>query len=296
MSDRPEVASRLAAQFGRSVGLDVAAAAVFRVRSSVLVELPRSRVIARVEPPTDEATAQRMVAAARFYEQRGAPTVRLAPVGKQPFVHSAGVVTLWQRLEHVDGDVSPHEIGRLVRRIHDASGPPFSPEIPPLDPLELVPVLLATPGPGFEPNRLGGLFDRLATLRARWDALGEEDPLGTVLAHGDVHRDNVVLTEDGPILLDLDLAGVGPASWDLAVPAVNSQRYGGSKSDIETCIEGYGADPRRWSGFDLLCRLYELYVVAWAVHCSRDTPAMAGEARLRVATLLDGATDPWSQH
>ena len=41
--------------------------------------------------------------------------------------------------------------------------------------------------------------------------------MSRVVCHGDVHPGNVVMTDDGPVLLDWDLLCAGPPGWDHAM-------------------------------------------------------------------------------
>ena len=64
------------------------------------------------------------------------------------------------------------------------------------------------------------------TVRSR-DFESSDDPLDVGLVHGDVHRENTLVTDEhGVILVDLEDAGVGPMSWDLVHLAVEVHRYG----------------------------------------------------------------------
>jgi hypothetical protein len=57
-------------------------------------------------------------------------------------------------------------------------------------------------------ERLAALLDRLPALTAR--------PASPVTVHGDLHVDQLVVTPDGPVLLDLDSIATGPRELDLA--------------------------------------------------------------------------------
>ncbi len=283
-----------AVEAGRAAGLDCAGARIFRVRTATLVELPQASIIARVEPPSDLDVATRQVRVGQVFDRRQGPTARLCPGLAQPFVHPHGVVTLWERLVATDRPLAATALGRLVRALHDAGRPPLEASLPRLDPFTPTQTWQACPGPGFTLEELAALQALERRLRQRWEEVAAADPLGTRLVHGDLHGDNVVVTARGPRLVDLEMAGVGPASWDLAVPAVAVRRYGQPPAYYRDIAEGYGADPSGWEGFEVLCRTYELTVVAWCVFCCRESPQLAQEARLRVDSLLGSERRPWS--
>jgi Ser/Thr protein kinase RdoA (MazF antagonist) len=78
------------------------------------------------------------------------------------------------------------------------------------------------------------------------------------IVHGDAHPGNVVVTAQGPVLVDFDLAGVGLASWDLTVAIVHHRRFGMPSRTLSAALRAYGTDPRGHPGFDTLARLQEL--------------------------------------
>ncbi len=279
---------------GQAAKLDCRDARVIRARSSAIIELPRAKVMARVEPPEQEECASGQVETARFYEQRGAPTARLAPLPLQPFLHPGGAVTLWERLEAVDEVLSPRGFGVLLRSLHAAAGPPFPQSLPRIDPFSRIRIDQARPGPGFQDDELAALRERTGVLERAWKEVAAADPLGLRLTHGDAHAENVIVTGKGPRFLDLELAGVGPASWDLAASAVATRRYGQPPKALKEIYEGYGEDPEGWAGFDVLCQTYELLLVAWVVACCGKCPELLDEANLRISSLLDRETRPWT--
>ncbi|MGZ4784141.1 MAG: phosphotransferase [Acidimicrobiales bacterium] len=63
---------------------------------------------------------------------------------------------------------------------------------------------------------LAGLHDRLHQLDAP-DGLPEPFGPGRALVHGDLHPGNVMLTADGPVVIDWTNVARGPAGADLAV-------------------------------------------------------------------------------
>ena len=222
--------------------------------------------------------------------------MRLAGAGPQPFMDQGGVVTLWDQLTPMDRPLIPHALGALVKSLHAVAGLPLGSDLPRLDPFSLIRWWQARPVPGFDQGQLQALSARTEMLERQWQVVADRDPLEARLVHGDLTTDNVVVTRRGPLLVDLEMSGVGPASWDLVVPAVATRRFGQPEADFRAVLEAYGQDPTGWDGFELLCETYELLVVAWCVHCSGLSPRMNEEARLRIGTLLGGSgTDrPWT--
>jgi len=290
---RQELALEAAVGAAAQAGLDSDGANVFRVRSSIHVELPRARAIARVESPDSVAVAWRMVQVARFWKRRDAPVARLVRPELQPFVLATGVVTVWHRLV-ADGEVRPRELGRAARALHDLGRHDLSDDLPRFDAYPAADTWLDWPAAWLaEPDR-EALKERLRVLRAWWERESASAPLGTTIIHGDPHDQNAVATRQGIVLVDLEDAAVGPACWDFAPLAAGVRRYGRPKELLTQFIAGYGEDPRNWKGFERMCELYELSVLAWAVRLGEVSSEMSTESALRVDSFLGRSSASWT--
>ncbi len=202
-------------------------------------------------------------------------------------------VTLWRRLEQVaDPDLAA--LGEAVRALHDATRSSLPPDLPSCDPLPILHHYLDGPSPWSGSDESEELRRRADTLAVEWQLAARDDPLGRVIVHGDPHQDNAIVTEQGLVLLDLEDAGEGPASWDFATLKVGIERYGVPPEDYRAFTAGYGSEPGAWEGHAVMCRVYELLVAAWAMRCSADSPRMAEEASVRVATLLGRGGGQWT--
>ena len=293
----PDPAGRalsLATEAARRAGLDAAGAEVLRARTSIHVVLPRADVVARVEGPGGRDLALRKVLVARALAARDAPVTRLVRPEIQPFLIGDGAVTLWRRLRSV-ATPTFEAVGRAVRAIHEATARSLPGSVPSIDPFGQVRACLDSPSPWSGSTAVRELRGRADELALRWREGTQDDPLGRVVVHGDPHADNAMVSEDGLVLLDLEDAGVGPASWDFAPLAVGVERYGLSSEDFDQFAAGYGAEPGTWPGHSLMCRVYELLVTSWAVRCSADSPGMAREASVRVSGVLEGDPTRWTQ-
>ena len=256
--------------------------------------LPRAGVVARVELPDGLEVARAQVAAASFLAERGAPVARLFRGETQPLEPEEGGVTLWKRLELLEAEPDLEALGRATHSFHQASRPDLPADLPRLDPFARIASYLRRPSPWSGSNELTELERRHRRLRRDWREIADQDPLGTVVAHGDVNTGNGVLTSRGWVLLDLEDAGVGPASYDFAPLAAEARRYGLAPADYRAFVKGYGHDPAGWEGFELLRETWELLVTTWAVACSAGSPVIEAEARIRVAGLLDGDPRRWT--
>ncbi len=291
---RPDRSLELAVAAARRACLSTEGATVLRRRTSVYVVLPAADAVARVEPADAVAVAERQVAAARLLEACAVPAARLIVPDPQPMVYARGSVTLWRRLTILPGEPSPETLGHLARHLHEATRGSMSTEITALDPISIT---LDGLGRAASGGRFGGiedLWEEFYQLAAAWDRIADEDPLGTALVHGDYNVNNVVLTPDGPTLIDLEDSGSGPVSWDLVPQMVSARRFGASPASYRSFCDAYGADLMTWDGAETLCRTFELLLLSWAIANWDISPQMKAEAALRLANFRGETDQPWT--
>ena len=290
-------AAAVAAELGAAAG-DLE---VLRVGAAVLFVLRDHGVVLRVERGERGASARRQVAVAGALAAADVPALRLTALADQPRVAADHWVTAWELLDVRDhAAVDAADLGRLTRRLHDRTrdlGDALD-DLPRLDPFAAVEAQLAAAeardGEGDADVRR--LHSEASDLRLAWDELGP-DPLGRAVVHGDLHRDNVVVTPGGLVLVDLELAGVGPPTYDLATQVAAIERYGGPPRDHEAFVGAYGYDVRDWAGCEVRTRTYLLWTTAWAVAHRHLSPRHEREAALRVAWWRDPtAAAPWTLH
>ena len=83
---------------------------------------------------------------------------------------------------------------------------------------------------------------------AGWANLAMGSPV--VINHGDVHPGNVIMSDDGPVLIDWDLLSIGSALWDhVPLRAWSSPPWQGSGETYLAFVAGYGEVA--WSSHDL---------------------------------------------
>ena len=184
-------------------------------------------------------------------------------------------------------------LGRAVRKIHDTTRDGLPAGLREIDPFTEIHRLLAGSSPWTGSPAVEALRHQTEECAGRWPAAVRDDPLGRRLLHGDVHLGNARVADRGLVLIDLEDSGVGPASWDFVPLAVGVVRYGLPRATYREFHDGYGAKPLEGPGFELMCRVYELFVTAWAIWCSADSSEMEREAAARVACLVEGENRPW---
>lgn len=272
----------------RRLGLDPAGSRLVREGSAVLLHLPGAGALARVDDRSGTDTARRQAAVADLLARAEVPAVRLVGAGAQPVVvdgadGAAVAVTVWRWEREVRRRPTPGELGRLARRLHDATaalvadlGPAEVAAVPVADPVAAVIERLGrVQEPDADHTLLAEVCDRLHPVWAARAGDAER------VVHADFHAGNVLVTRAGLLLADLELAGLGPWAYDLAPQVVAVRRYGASPADLDAFLAGYGrALPE---DLEAMVEVYELWVSAWAVLNRGLDTAHEREAALRMA-------------
>ena len=263
---------------------------VVRVGTSVLVAAPGPGWLFRVEPEAHASRAVSQVAVATVLAAAGVPAVRVVAGVDQPVATDAGVITIWELEELTGAPVSAGELGALARQLHDVDPSTVTGthgDIGRLDPLGAVASLLD----GLSDPDARLLASLAEDLTGAWDAV--DAPGG--LVHGDLHAANVLATPHGPVLADLELAGIGPVAYDLVAPVVAVERYGADPGWLDAYEQAYGDPVPDAARSGVLRDTYELWLTAWAVanrHLDADHDL---EARNRMARwhTHEAPLPPW---
>lgn len=248
-------------------------------------------VVLRVCRPSGDPDAIAAVARAA----RAAAVLTPAPVRERALDAGGGLwVTAWERLHPTDAPVDWEQVGAMVAAWHqhqaDAGGGPDPGATPVID-ADRVPWCGDFPWWRFEsfapdvlatldgPARAG--LEATLARHAGWEQQALGGPL--VICHGDVHPNNVVMTADGPALLDWDLLCIGPPAWDHAALMTQTERWGEPPGLYEAFAAGYGASLRGEPVADALAELRLVAATLLRVRAGWTDPAAAAEAveRLR---------------
>lgn len=204
------------------------------LRASMNAIYEADDVVLRVSAPTVDASAS-----LDLLGHLARVDVRVPVAARDEVVRLDGLsVTGWQRIEPAAAPIDWHGVGAMVRTVHG------------LDPAEL-PGSVPLPRPASFPwwdfdtllERVGGVVDEsarvglVATIERHRDWRGFD---GAVVCHGDVHPGNVMMTADGPVLIDWDLLCWAPPGWDHGPMATWASRWGGDPDDYEAFTAGYG--------------------------------------------------------
>ncbi len=210
-------------------------------------------VVLRVATPSVPADAS--IDLAELLAGRG--IVVPAPRRADVVVDGPMSVTAWERVRESGAPIDWVEVGAMIRRVHD------------LDHREL-PVSIPVPSPAVLPwwdfdalvDRAGDALDAAARdgltavvdRHRGWDRFS--DP---VLCHGDLHPGNVMMSPEGPVLLDWDLLCRAPAGWDHGPLMTLHDRWGGDAAVYPAFAHGYG---QSFVDVPAACAFAELRLVA----------------------------------
>ena len=262
-----------------------------RMGTAVLLADDDAGVLYRVDDRVGPQRAERQLAVGVALRRLGVPAI--CPIGDEPEVVGVNdtCVTAWQ-LEHLtDSPIDAGVVGELAGRLHTASRHGAGCDgVDTFEPLNAV----ASQLDACDPEATATAAGDLATLRAllpplaeAWAALG---PLATGIVHGDLHTDNVLATRRGPVLADLELAGVGPVAYDLVAPVVAVERYGAAPSTLTEYLDAYGGPLPDEARSGPLRDTYELWLTSWAVANRTIDAEHEAEARRRMQRWTDAGS------
>ena len=237
-------------------------------------------VVIRVSTPNAPAIAS--VELAALLAEEG---VRTASSARDDVVEAAGFsITAWHHVESTGEPTDWVAVGSMIRHVH-AMDPNRLPAALPRPWAAAFPwwdhaALLAEIEPHIDHVAAAGL--RAAIERHRgWDAFVESTD--AVVCHGDVHPGNVIMSPDGPVVIDWDLLCLAPRGWDHAPLMTWASRWGGDPGIYRDFVDGYGwaAVGDRYGEAFAELRLVSATLMRWKV--ALVDPAARPEAQRRLA-------------
>ncbi len=141
-----------------------------------------------------------------------------------------------------------------------------------------------------------GVQDLSAYVQALRTAAGELSQAPDVTLHGDLHAGNLILGEDGPLLVGLDSLALGDPAFDLALLGSSlflaALERGASVAGVATTIEEIPWIYGDATGTAVTGDSYAWHLAAALVGWQADAAlqVLAPRADVLVATLLDTAT------
>ena len=141
-------------------------------------------------------------------------------------------------IEAVDEPIDWRRVGEMVRQTHELAPGDMPDEYPLPRPIDFpwwnFPALFNDVGTALDDAAREGIDAAIG----RWPNWADE--AGSVVCHGDVHPGNVIMTVDGPVLIDWDLLCWAPPGWDHAPMMTWHSRWGGDASGYADFCAGYG--------------------------------------------------------
>lgn len=194
-------------------------------------------VILRVGRASAPARASHGLAA--MLSSRGIPCV--AAVDGLATDRDGFAVSAWERIADSDVPIDWRAVGAAVASVHLIPASDIPGEYPLPSPTSFpwwdFESLVGEVGGHIDAPAMAGLQRTIDTHAAWRDSIDRD----AVVCHGDVHPGNVLMTGDGPVLIDWDLLCRAPAGWDHAMLTTYAERWGGHPDVYEAFADGYGA-------------------------------------------------------
>jgi Ser/Thr protein kinase RdoA (MazF antagonist) len=226
-----------------------------------------------------EPVLERSLALSAWLDGRDFPVAAAAEEGSaRPVAVNGAWAGLWLWQDQLEQRADPRQTGELLRRFHELlAGCPVS--LPELNHLEIARRHI---GALSEKSDLGDasidfLLAQSDRLEESWGAF--QSDLGVGAIHGDFEIDNVLATDRGPVLVDLDNAQVGPWEWDL-VKAAPGAAGGWREEEWPAFVHGYGYDVLTAPGAEVLRDVRHLRSLVWLLGDPRYADRFARGKRL----------------
>ena len=180
-----------------------------------------------------------------------------------------------------------HEVGRIVRRLHtDIALSDIPAGYPVATPTHLPwwnfgAMLTRLEATALVPLQQLSMLREAAERGAEWTDIVETT--SNVLTHGDIHPGNILMSEDGPVLIDWDLLSTASPLWDHVPLRAWSRRPWQGNDDAYTAFAaGYGAVDWESDSLDVVVEMRNLAATVMKLIASASTGGIDEEAARRL--------------
>lgn len=265
-------------------GIPSTGARLLRIGHCAVIALDDIGLVARVSRPgVDAWRLNAEMAFARHVSGAGLPMLTPADeISDRPVETSDGAVTFWPLLHPVTDGFEWPWLAHTLSALHRL---PIPDDLVSLwDPVVRVEDRLTdySRRPDAREDYVDIVVDACSRARSVIASVGATNRIG--LVHGDPL--NVIVTTAGPVLIDFDLAGVGPAEWDLVSVAIGHRRFRRTAADIEHFLRAYDGAHSRSQSFEGLLYVRELLDCSFALSLVGIDPAAEPELARRLRSLL----------
>jgi aminoglycoside phosphotransferase (APT) family kinase protein len=246
-------------------------------------------LVLRVSAPS--APAESAIEMATFLADQG---LRVAQPRRLGAVVSGELsVTCWERIIPSGETIDWQRVGAMVRTVHSLD-PDRLPSSYPIG----LPASFAWWDFDAMIDEVGGDIDAEARAglvaaierHADWSRFEE-----VVVCHGDVHPGNVIMTIEGPVLIDWDLLCAAPRGWDHGPLMTLHERWGGAAGDYDAFADGYGASLRDDPAAGAFAELRLVAATLLRVEAARSDPSAQAEVDRRLRYWRgDPDAPPWT--
>ena len=192
------------------------------------------------------------------------------------------------------------EVGRIIRRLHTDIAPSEIPTGYPIATPTHLPwwnfgaILTRLEATALVPSQQLSTLHEAAERGAEWTNIVETTP--NVLTHGDIHPGNILMSEDGPVLIDWDLLSTASPLWDhVPLKAWSTPPWQGNPDAYTAFAAGYGAVDWESDSLDVVVEMRNLAATVMKLIASASTGIIDEEATRRLEYWVSpNMTAPWT--
>ena len=231
---------------------------------------------------SDPSTAQRLATMLRSKEIRVPDVIATW----QQDENGLGVIA-YEDVRETDKVIEWREVGRIIRHLHTEVAPSDVPTGYPIASPTRLPwwnfgaMLTRLEATALVPTQQLSTLYEAAARGVEWSDIVETPP--NVLTHGDVHPGNILMSEDGPVLIDWDLLSTATSLWDhVPLRAWSTPPWQGSADAYTAFAAGYGAVDWEEASLDVVVEMRNLAATVMKLIASASTGVIDEEAARRM--------------